>query len=643
MNAPASTSRSSVSVETRTKSLPDSQAVIATPAVELTKIVRRDDDDYLETRPLDFRLISRLMGFMTPYASKRNWLIVSAFLRAFQLPGLTWVIAAVINGPIERGDSSGVVWGAIGFGLLAIFTQVTMHFRQRLALELGEAVVFDLRNAIFAHLQRMPMSYFHKTKVGRIIGRMVSDIEDVRVGVQEVMFVSLVALGQMLVAAACMLWFDPVLFLIVLGLAPILWSINRYFHHKLSIVLRQMRESFSRVTATLAESVIGIRVTQGFVRQQENARLFGDLVKDHSRFNTAVQHTHGLFLPLLELNTQIFIALLLVIGGWRVLNHSGHTNVGELVGFFMMANVFFSPLTILGNQYNQAMTAMAGAERLFVLLDLQPEWTDSPTATDVATIDGKVQFENVTFGYDPNRPVLHEISFVAQPGQTVALVGPTGSGKSSIINLLSKFYLPQAGRVLIDERDLLEIRGESLHRKFGIVLQQNFLFQGTVAENIRFSRPDATDDDLQDVCRRLDCLDLIQSLPKGFDTEVGERGNHLSLGQRQMVCFARALLADPRLLILDEATSSIDVKTEYRLQTALSVLLKGRTSFVVAHRLSTIRNADLVLVLDHGRIIERGTHDELIEQQGFYARLFERFSRATQYELRTRPSDVPSS
>ena len=596
-------------------------------AAELTKLGRRDDD-YVESRPLDFRLISRLMGFMRPYARQRNWLVVAAALRAFQLPGLTWVLAAVIHGPIDRGDTVGVVWGAIAFAALAIFTQITMHFRQRLALEIGEAVVFDLRNAIFAHLQRMPMSYFHKTKVGRIISRMVSDIEDVRVGVQEVMFVSLVALGQMLVAAACMLWFDWVLFLIVLGLAPILWGINRYFHRKLSVVLRQMRESFSRVTATLAESVLGIRVTQGFVRQEENARLFAELVTDHSRYNTAVQRTHGLFLPLLELNTQVFIGLLLVIGGWRVLNSNGQSNVGELVGFFFMANVLFSPLTILGNQYNQAMTAMAGAERLFALLDLEPEWSDSADAIDVGSITGRVEFQNVTFAYEPDRPVLNEISFIAEPGQTVALVGHTGSGKTSIINLLAKFYLPQQGQILIDGRDLNGIRSESLHRHLGIVLQQNFLFQGTVAENIRFSRPEATDLEIRNVCRELNCLDLIESLTNGFETEVGEHGGRLSLGQRQMVCFARALLADPQLLILDEATSSIDVKTERLLQTALSVLLRGRTSFVVAHRLSTIRNADLVLMLDHGRVIERGNHDQLIEQQGAYARLFERFSRA---------------
>ena len=597
-------------------------------ASALTRLGQRDDEDHEESRPLDFRLIARLMGCMRPYARQRNWLIVAVILRAIQLPLLSWVLAAVINGPIQRHDVSGVVWGAAAFAAVALLTQLTMHFRQRYALELGEAVVFDLRNAIFAHLQRMPMSYFHKTKVGRIISRMISDIEDVRIGVQEVLFVSLVAAGQMTVAAGFMLYLDPVLFLLVLGLAPPLWGINRYFHRQLSVQLRQMRESFSRVTATLAESVIGIRVTQGFVRQGENARLFSDLVTDHSRYNTAVMRTHGLFLPLVELNTQVFVALLLLVGGWRVLSTGNASDVGELVAFFFMANVFFSPLTILGNQYNQAMTAMAGAERLFALLDRQPDWSDAPDAQPVARLQGRVQFENVCFEYEPGRPVLHDIRFTAEPGQTIALVGHTGSGKSSIINLLSKFYLPTSGRILIDGIDLNRLQSESLHHQFGLVLQQNFLFMGSVADNIRFAKPAATAAELVEVCQRLDCLELIESLPQGFETIVGERGGQLSSGQRQMICFARALLADPRLLILDEATSSIDPQTEVRLQAALSVLLAGRTSFVVAHRLSTIRHADQVLVLDHGHLIERGTHQQLVAASGTYSKLYERFAQA---------------
>lgn len=586
----------------------------------LVRVVQPTQVDF-DKRPLDFRLITRLLGYTRPYAVKRNWLLLMVFARSIQLPALSWVIAAVINGPIQGGDTQGVVWGAGGFAALALFAQVTFHFRQRLALELGEAVVRDLRNKFFCHLQRMPMSFFHRHQVGQLIARMTSDTENVRAGVQEVLFVSLVALGQMLMAAAMMFWYDRVLFLLVLAAAPVLWLINRRFHHVLSRVLRAVRESFTRVTATMAESVLGIRITQGFVRQEENARMFSELVADHSNYNKAVMKTHGLFVPLLDLTNQCFIAALILVGSYRVLTPGCDTSLGDLIGFLFMAGQFFGPISSLGSQYNQAMTTMAGAERLFTLLDTPPEWSDLPSAEDLPRIHGRVEFEGVTFGYDADRPVLHDISFVAHPGQTIALVGHTGSGKSSIINLIAKFYLPTEGRVLIDGHDLEDITSDSLHRQLGIVLQQNFLFHGTVADNIRMGRPDATDAEVRDAAERLGCLDLLETLPQGLQTQVGERGASLSLGQRQLVCFARALLADPRILILDEATSSIDTLTEQRIQDALSVLLRGRTSFVVAHRLSTIRHADLVLVLDHGRIVESGGHDDLLAIDGQYAQL----------------------
>jgi ATP-binding cassette, subfamily B, bacterial len=594
----------------------------------LTQLSRKEDRED-DQRPLDFRLIARLFEYTKPYASTRNWLLLWVIIRSIQLPALTWVIAAVINGPIQRRDRVGVVWGAVAFTVLAISTQFVMYFRQRFALELGESVVRDLRIALFQHLQRMPMSFFHRTKIGRIISRMTSDIEDVRVGVQEVLFVSLVQFGQMVVAAVFMLWYDKFLFSIVLGLAPALWTINHFFHRRLSQSLRAMRDSFSRVTATLAESVLGVRVTQGFVRQDENARLFRELATDHSSYNYQVLRTYGLFLPLLDLNNQFFIAILLLVGGARALAPSHATQLGDLVGFLFMANMFFSPISNLGTQYNQALTAMAGAERLFNLLDSPPEWADRPDAVDLPRMRGRVEFQNVRFAYDPERPVLRDIDFTAEPGQTIALVGHTGSGKTTIINLIAKFYLPSAGRLMIDEHEIRDITADSLHRQLGIVVQQNFLFTGTVGENIRVGRPDATDAEILDVLRRLDCEDLLENLPKGLDSEIGERGVGISSGQKQLVCFARALLADPRILILDEATSSVDSMTEARIQGALEVLLAGRTSFIVAHRLSTIRNADQVLVLDHGRIVERGTHDALLAAEGVYARLYRRFTEST--------------
>ncbi len=598
-----------------------------TSAPALTRVSHEEQEESRQ-RPLDYHLIQRLMEFTRPYAAQRNWLVVLVVIRSIQLPALTWTVAAVIDGPIQRGDAWGVALGAAGFALLALSTQVVMHYRQRLALALGEAVVNDLRNQVFTHLQRMPMSWFQKTKVGRIISRMTSDVEDVRLGVQDVLFVTLVQVGQMIVAALCMLWYEPRLFLIVLGLAPVLWFINRQFHRRLSEVLRAMRRSYSRVVATLAESVAGVRVTQSFVRQDENAKLFRELVTDHSRYNTAVLKTHGLFLPLLDLNNQLFIAILLVVGGYLVLEPGSGASIGAMVGFFFMANMFFSPISIIGNQYNQAMTAMAGAERLFQFLDTPPEWTDPPDALHLTPLVGRVEFDRVTFAYDADRPVLHDVSFTARPGETIALVGHTGSGKTSIINLIAKFYLAQEGRVLIDDYDIRELSGESLHHQMGIVLQQNFLFHGTVAENIRVGRPTATDDEVVEAVRRLGCLDLFDGLPHGFATQVGERGVSLSAGQRQLICFARALLADPRILILDEATSNIDSETELRIQQALGVLLADRTAFVVAHRLSTIRDADQVLVLDHGCIIERGRHEDLIERDGVYASLYRRFTAA---------------
>jgi ABC-type multidrug transport system fused ATPase/permease subunit len=593
--------------------------------VGLVRRVRDDEDEELQ-KPLEWGLIRRLFTYTAPIKGKVTWLILLTFIRSAQLPALGWVMSLVIKGPITGRDLAGLALGVAGYGLLALSTDGLFHFRQRFALEIGETVVNGLRRDIFAVTMRQPMSFFNRVKIGRVIGRVTSDVEAVRVGIQDVLFVSVIQVGSMLFTAAVLLWIDWVLFLVVLAMAPVLWALNRHFRVKLSHYSRASQESFSRVTATLAESVNGIRVTQGFVRQETNAGLFRSLLADHAKYNIALARTSAILTPLLELNSQFFVATLLMFGGWRVFH--GHMEIGGLITFFLLANQFFAPISIIGNQYNQALTAMAGAERVFRLIDVKPEWEDDPAAGALPAPRGtgaKVEFRNVTFGYDPVKPVLHDVSFTAGPGQTVALVGHTGSGKSSIINLVSKFYLPTRGEVLVDGREIRSVTSHSLHRQMGMVQQQNLLFSGTVLENIRLAKPEATEEEVREAARRLDCLDLLEALPQGFATEVGERGAGLSLGQRQLVCFTRALVADPRIVILDEATSSIDAITEARLQKALVELLRGRTSFVVAHRLSTIRHADLVLVLDQGRVIERGTHAALLAQSGHYAALYRQF------------------
>ncbi|MEY4548588.1 MAG: hypothetical protein RL685_4783 [Pseudomonadota bacterium] len=577
-------------------------------------------------RPLDFSIIRRLLACTRPYARLRNWLLVLVVLRSLQLPTIAWLTAKVISGPIRSHDPTGIALGVAAFLFWTGFTAGCFVYRSRLALELGEYVVSDLRRGIYRHLLRLPMSFFKRTEVGRLIGRVVHDVDSVRTGVQDVFFVTVVQVGSMTVSAGLMAHYDWPLFLVVLVMAPGLWLVTRHFRKLTSSAYRQRSESFARVTASLAESVNGIREIQSFTRQERNAEAFALRINEHADLNMRGARLAAVFQPVLSFNGQFFLAVLLVLGGYQVLG--GRVELDALIQFLFLSTSFFNGIPIVGEQYNQALTAMAGAERVFRLLDTRPDWEDPPDARDFGRIEGHVEFHDVTFEYDPGTPVLREVSFVAQPGQSIALVGHTGSGKSTIANLIAKLYLPSRGRVSIDGEDLRGMSGTSLHRQIACVTQQNFLFTGTVRENILVGRPEATTAQIERALDELGVRDLVEALPAGLDSAVGERGVGLSSGQRQIVCFARAMIAEPRVVILDEATSSVDSVTEARVQAALLRLLAGRTSFVVAHRLSTILSADQILVLDHGQIVERGSHAELLRVDGVYARSYREFVSA---------------
>ena len=576
-------------------------------------------EEELQVKVYDFRLMKRLLGFAARYWYLFVLAVILLFASTAADLARPYLIGVAIDDFIKKGDAASLSRMGVYF-LLLVVSGFLFNLLQIYVLSYaGQSIIFNIRQKLFSHMQKLPLSYFDKNPVGRLVTRVTNDTEALNDVYTNVLVTLLKDIAILVGVVVIMFRLNVTMTLVSLAIMPVVIVLSVFFRRRIRKVYRNVRTSLAKINSAISENISGMRVIQMFNREKENFERFGRIGHEYYRAVMSEIITFGLFRPAVEMMSYIALSLLIWFGGLEVLQ--GTLQFGVLYAFVNYISMFFQPINDLAEKYNILQASMAAAERIFLILDTPAE-DDSGALSLPDGVRGEIEFRNVWFAYNEDDWVLRDVSFTVPAGKTVAIVGATGAGKTSIISLLSRLYEIQKGEILIDGINIRDIRKDDLRKLTGTVLQDVFLFSGKLKDNIRLDEESITDDKVREAARYVNADGFISKLPLGYDTEVMERGATFSAGQRQLLAFARALAFDPKILVLDEATSNIDTETEMLIQDALAKLTRNRTTIVIAHRLSTVQHADKIIVLHKGKVRESGTHQELLAKRGMYYSLY---------------------